>query len=159
MNLLKQVLSGIVTKIYRAEHPKKPLENYRDIDAFKIYVSDVGLLCAKKDIVPEDILYLSEALNDFKGGMVENYVCAQLTASGHTSYYWLSERSAEVDFIIQRQGQIIPIEVKAADNTRAKSLGVYMQMFKPKYAIKLSTKNFGFEDGKKTVPLYAAFCI
>ena len=152
-------LSGIVTKIYRAEHPKKPLENYRDIDAFKIYVSDVGLLCAKKDIVPEDILYLSEELNDFKGGMVENYVCAQLTASGHTSYYWLSERSAEVDFIIQRQGQIIPIEVKAADNTRAKSLGVYMQMFKPEYAIKLSTKNFGFEDGKKTVPLYAAFCI
>ena len=152
-------LSGVVTKIYRAEHPKKPLENYRDIDAFKIYVSDVGLLCAKKDIVPEDILYLSEELNDFKGGMVENYVCAQLTASGHTSYYWLSERSAEVDFIIQRQGQIIPIEVKAADNTRAKSLGVYMQMFKPEYAIKLSTKNFGFEDGKKTVPLYAAFCI
>ncbi len=152
-------LSGIVTQIYRAEHPKKPLENYRDIDAFKIYVSDVGLLCAKKDIVPEDILYLSEELNDFKGGMVENYVCAQLTASGYTSYYWISERSAEVDFIIQRQGQIIPIEVKAADNTRAKSLGVYMQMFKPKYAIKLSTKNFGFEDGKKTVPLYAAFCI
>ena len=152
-------LSGIVTKIYRAEHPKKPLENYRDIDAFKIYVSDVGLLCAKKDIVPEDILYLSEELNDFKGGMVENYVCAQLTASGYTSYYWISERSAEVDFIIQRQGQIIPIEVKAADNTRAKSLGVYMQMFKPEYAIKLSTKNFGFEDGKKTVPLYATFCI
>ena len=152
-------LSGIVTKIYRAEHPKKPLENYRDIDAFKIYVSDVGLLCAKKDIVPEDILYLSEELNDFKGGMVENYVCAQLIASGYTSYYWISERSAEVDFIIQRQGQIIPIEVKAADNTRAKSLGVYMQMFKPEYAIKLSTKNFGFEDGKKTVPLYAAFCI
>ena len=152
-------LSGIVTKIYRVEHPKKPLENYRDIDAFKIYVSDVGLLCAKKDIVPEDILYLSEELNDFKGGMVENYVCAQLTANGYANYYWLSERSAEVDFIIQRQGQIIPIEVKAADNTRAKSLGVYMQMFKPEYAIKLSTKNFGFEDGKKTVPLYAAFCI
>lgn len=152
-------LSGIVTKIYRAEHPKKPLENYRDIDAFKIYVSDVGLLCAKKDIVPEDILYLSEELNDFKGGMVENYVCAQLTANEYTSYYWLSERSAEVDFIIQRQGRIIPIEVKAADNTRAKSLGVYMQMFKPEYAIKLSTKNFGFEEGKKTVPLYAAFCI
>ncbi|HWR38157.1 MAG TPA: ATP-binding protein [Patescibacteria group bacterium] len=152
-------LSGIVTKIYCAEHPKKPLENYRNIDAFKIYVSDVGLLCAKKDIVPEDILYLSEELNDFKGGMVENYVCAQLTANEYTSYYWLSERSAEVDFIIQRQGQIIPIEVKAADNTRAKSLGVYMQMFKPQYAIKLSTKNFGFEDGKKTVPLYAAFCI
>lgn len=152
-------LSGIVTKIYRAEHPKKPLENYRDIDSFKIYVSDVGLLCAKKDIIPEDILFLSADLNDFKGGMVENYVCCQLTANGYTNYYWASDRSAEVDFIIQRQGSIIPIEVKAAENTKAKSLGVYIQAYKPEYAIKLSTKNFGFEDSKKAVPLYAAFCI
>lgn len=152
-------LSGIVTRIYRAEQPKKPLANYRDIDSFKIYVSDVGLLCAKKDIVPEDILFLSEELNDFKGGMVENYVCSQLTASEYTSYYWTSDRSAEVDFIIQRSGKVIPIEVKSADNTKSKSLGIYIQTYKPQYAIKLSTKNFGFEDGKKTIPLYAAFCI
>lgn len=152
-------LSGIVTRIYRAEQPKKPLENYRDIDSFKIYVSDVGLLCAKKEIIPEDVLFLSEELNDFKGGMVENYVCCQLTASGYTSYYWSSDRSAEVDFIIQREGSIIPIEVKSADNTKSKSLGVYINKYKPQYAVKLSTKNFGFEDGKKTVPLYAAFCL
>ncbi|MEN6413876.1 MAG: ATP-binding protein [Veillonellales bacterium] len=152
-------LSGIVTRIYRAEQPKKPLENYRDIDSFKIYVSDVGLLCAKKEIIPEDVLFLSEELNDFKGGMVENYVCCQLTASGYTSYYWSSDRSAEVDFIIQRDGSIIPIEVKSADNTKSKSLGVYINKYKPQYAVKLSTKNFGFEDGKKIVPLYAAFCL
>lgn len=66
---------------------------------------------------------------------------------------------AEIDFIIQRDGHLIPIEVKSADNTRAKSLRVYMDTYKPAYAIKLSSKNFGFEDGKKTVPLYAAFCI
>jgi predicted AAA+ superfamily ATPase len=152
-------LSGIVTRIYRAEQPKKPLENYRDIDSFKIYVSDVGLLCAKKDIVPEDVLYLSDELNDFKGGMVENYVCCQLTANGYTSYYWASGRSAEVDFIIQRNGGIIPIEVKSADNTKSKSLGVYIQTYRPEYAVKLATKNFGFEDGKKTIPLYAAYCL
>jgi predicted AAA+ superfamily ATPase len=152
-------LSGIATKIYRAEQPKKPLENYRDIDSFKIYVSDVGLLCAKKDIVPEDVLFLSDELNDFKGGMVENYVCCQLTAIGYTSYYWTSDRSAEVDFIIQRKGTVIPIEVKSADNTKSKSLGIYMQAYRPEYAVKLSTKNFGFEDRKKTVPLYAAFCL
>ena len=66
------VLSGIVSLIYRVEHPMKPLEKDRDIDSFKTYVSDVGLLCAKKDIVVEDVLYLSEELNDFKGGLVEN---------------------------------------------------------------------------------------
>ncbi len=153
------VLSGIATRIYRVEHPRKPLENYRDIDSFKTYVSDIGLLCAKKDIVAEDVLYLSTELDDFKGGMVENYVCCHLIANDYKSYYWTSGRGAEVDFIIQRDGKIIPIEVKSADNTRAKSLNIYMDRHKPEYAIKLSTKNFGFENGKKTVPLYAAFCI
>ena len=68
-------------------------------------------------------------------------------------------RPCVIDFIIQRDGQLIPIEVKSADNTKAKSLRVYMDTYKPAYAIKLSAKNFGFEDNKKIVPLYAAFCI
>ena len=152
-------LSGIVSQVYKVEQVKKPLENYRDIDAFKIYVSDLGLLCAKKDLAANDILYMVEEINDFKGGMVENYVNVQLSINGYHTYYWESERGAEIDFIIQRDGQLIPIEVKSADNTRAKSLKVYMDTYKPAYAIKLSAKNFGFEDNKKTVPLYAAFCI
>ena len=152
-------LSGIVSQVYRVEQIKKPLENYRDIDAFKIYVSDMGLLCAKKDVIANDILYMVEELNDFKGGMAENYVNVQLSINGYNTYYWQSERGAEIDFVIQREGKLIPIEVKSADNTRAKSLKVYMDAFKPVYAIKLSSKNFGFEDNKKIVPLYAAFCI
>ena len=152
-------LSGIVSRVYRAEQIKKPLENYRDIDSFKIYVSDMGLLCAKKDLAANDVLYLVDDLNDFKGGMTENYVNMQLTINGYTTYYWESDRGAEVDFVIQRDGQLIPIEVKSADNTKAKSLTLYMRTYTPAYAIKLSAKNFGFEDGKKTVPLYAAFCI
>ena len=152
-------LSGIVSQVYRVEQIKKPLENYRDIDAFKIYVSDMGLLCAKKDVAANDILYMVDELNDFKGGMTENYVNVQLSINGYNTYYWQSERGAEVDFIIQREGRLIPIEVKSADNTRAKSLKVYMDTFKPEYAIKLSSKNFGYEDNKKIVPLYAAFCI
>ncbi len=152
-------LPGIVSQVYKVEQVKKPLENYRDIDAFKIYVSDLGLLCAKKDLTASDILYMIEELNDFKGGMTENYVHVQLTANGYNTYYWESERGAEIDFVIQREGRIIPIEVKLADNTKAKSLKIYMDTFKPAYAIKLSSKNFGFESGKKTVPLYAAFCI
>ena len=141
------------------EQIKKPLENYRDIDAFKIYVSDLGLLCAKKDLVANDVLYMVEELNDFRGGMTENYVNVQLTINEYRTYYWESERGAEIDFVIQRDGKPIPIEVKSADNTRAKSLKVYMETYNPDYAIKLSTKNFGFEDKKKIVPLYAAFCI
>ena len=152
-------LSGIVSQVYKVEQIRKPLENYRDIDAFKIYVSDLGLLCAKKDIVANDVLYMVEELNDFKGGMVENYVNVQLTINGYNTYYWKTERGAEIDFIIQREGKLIPIEVKSADNTRAKSLKIYMDKYKPDYAIKLSTKNFAFEDDKKIVPLYAAFCI
>lgn len=152
-------LSGIVSQVYRIEQIKKPLENYRDIDAFKIYVSDLGLLCAKKDLAANDILYMAEKLNDFKGGMAENYVNVQLSINGYHTYYWESARGAEIDFVIQRNEQLIPIEVKSADNTRAKSLKVYMETYDPEYAIKLSAKNFAFEDNKKTVPLYAAFCI
>lgn len=152
-------LSGIASRVYKVEQIKKPLENYRDIDAFKIYVSDLGLLLAKKDLAANDILYMVEEINDFKGGMAENYVHVQLTINGYRTYYWESERGAEVDFVIQRDGKLIPIEVKSADNTKAKSLKIYMETYKPDYAIKLSTKNFGFENGKKTVPLYATFCI
>ena len=152
-------LSGIVSQVYKTEQIKKPLENYRDIDSFKIYVSDLGLLCAKKDLTATDILYMVDEINDFKGGMAENYANVQLTINGYNTYYWESERGAEVDFVIQRNGQLIPIEVKSADNTRAKSLRIYMNTYKPAYAIKLSTKNFGLEDNKKIVPLYAAFCI
>lgn len=152
-------LSGIVSQVYKVEQIKKPLENYRNIDAFKIYVSDSGLLCAKKDLAANDVLYMVEEINDFKGGMAENYVNVQLRINGYNTYYWESERGAEIDFVIQRDGKLIPIEVKSSDNTRAKSLKVYMETYKPDYAIKLSAKNFGFEGGKKTVPLYAAFCI
>lgn len=153
------ILSGIVDQVYKVEQIKKPLANYRDIDAFKIYLSDVGLLCAKKDIIANDILYMVDELNDFKGGMTENYVHNQLKINDYTTYYWESDRGAEIDFIIQREGKLIPIEVKAADNTRAKSLRLYMDRFKPAYAIKLSTKNFAQEDNKLIIPLYAAFCI
>ncbi len=151
-------LSGIVSQVYKVEQIKKPLENYRDIDAFKIYVSDLGLLCAKKDLIANDVLYMVEEINDFKGGMAENYVNVQLTINGYNTYYWESARGAEIDFVIQRDGKLIPIEVKSADNTKAKSLMVYMETYKPDYAIKLSAKNFGLEDGKKTIHVYAAFC-
>lgn len=133
-------LSGIVSQVYKVEQIKKPLENYRDIDAFKIYVSDLGLLCAKKELMANDILYMVKELDDFKGGMTENYVNVQLSINGYHTYYWKSARGAEIDFVIQREGKLIPIEVKSADNTRAKSLKIYMDTYEPDYAIKLSAK-------------------
>ena len=74
---------GIVSQVYKAEQIKKPLENYRDIDSFKIYVSDSGLLSAKKSLSANDILYMDDEINEFKGGMTENYVNVQLTINGH----------------------------------------------------------------------------
>lgn len=154
------ILSGITSRVYGLEDIMKPLENYKNTEAFKIYVSDIGLLCAKKEIIPEDILYLSNELNDFKGGMTENYVNIQLNVKEYTQYYWKAPKGAyEIDFIIMREGKIIPIEVKSADNTRSKSLDYYIKRHQPEYAIKISTKNFGFENGVKSIPLYAVFCI
>jgi len=158
-------LSGIVSQVHKIERPHKPLDNNKDIDAFKIYVTDLGLLCAKKELVAQDVLYMSDdsprgrELEYFKGGMAENFVNTHLTINGYTTYYWESDRGAEIDFVIQRAGAIIPIEVKSADNTQSKSLKVYIDAYKPQYAIKLSAKNFGFAGGKKIVPLYAVFCI
>lgn len=153
------VLSGIIHRVHRVETPVKPLENYRDIDAFKTYVSDVGLLCAKKNIVPADLLIPNGELDDFKGGMMENYVCCQLIANGYDCFYWANSRDGEVDFLIQREGTIIPIEVKAAGNVKAKSLRQFCSIYSPSLAIKIAGTNFGFESGLKTIPLYAAFCI
>ncbi len=83
-------------------------------------------------------------INDFKGGMVENYVNLQLTINEYRTYYYCSKRGSEIDFIIQRNGDLIPIEVKLADNTRSKSLSTYIEKYQPAYAIKISTKNFWF---------------
>ena len=153
-------LSGIISKIYCVQDIKKPLENYRNIDAFKIYISDVGLLCAKKQIVPEDILYLSDELNDFKGGMTENYVNIHLDINSYTPYFWKNEKgTSEIDFVIVRDGKIIPIEVKSSNNTRSKSLDYYIKTYKPEYSIRISSKNFGLENNIKSIPLYAVFCL
>ena len=91
--------------------------------------------------------------------MIENYVGQQLRANGYNKYCWISGATAEVDFIIERDDVIIPVEVKSSENTQAKSLNRYIQLYKPLYAVKIADKNFGFENDKKTIPLYAAFCL
>ncbi len=92
---------------------------------------------------------MAEELNDFKGGMTENYVNVQFTINGYRTYYWESKRGAEIDFVIQREGKLIPVEVKSADNTKAKSLNVYMNTFAPLMQLKSQRKTSVLKVGRK----------
>ena len=154
------VTANLVHQIYRAEQIMKPLDNYKDIDDFKIYLSDMGILCAQKDIRPDDIFFMEEELSDFKGGMTENYVDIQLGINGLRTYFWRNDKGTkEVDFIASLGGKLIPIEVKSGDNVTSVSLNDYIKQFRPAYAIRVSERNFGFENGILSLPLYAVFCI
>lgn len=152
-------LSGIAGQLYRIEQIMLPLNAYRSLSDFKFYLNDVGLCGASQDIHYEDIQGKNPLLDNFKGGMTENYVFTQLIANGLGLYYWTSGNQAEVDFITRIGDDIVPIEVKAKINNRSRSLGIYMDRYHPSYAIRISQKNFGFENGIKSVPLYAIFCI
>ena len=152
--------SGVVVKCNKCNEGKLPLAAYADFNSFKIYMTDTGLLCSKFGIPANAVLVDTPSFNGFKGALTENYVAFCLTANGYEPYYWESNGQAEVDFLIQdKNGNIIPIEVKAADNVRAKSLNQFIKKYNPPYAIRVSSKNFGFENGIKSVPLYAAFLI
>ena len=138
----------------------KPLENYKDIDDFKTYLSDMGILCAQKQISYNDVMFMDEELQDFKGGMTENYVHIHLISAGFKPFYWRNDKGTkEVDFIIPINGKLIPVEVKSGTNTKSDSLNDYVRYFNPAWSIRLSEKNFGFENNIKSVPLYAVFCI
>lgn len=152
-------LSGIANQLYRIEQIMLPLNAYRSLSDFKFYMNDVGLCGASQDIHYEDILGENPLLDNFKGGLTENYVFNQLSANRFNLYYWTSGSQAEVDFVTRIENEIIPIEVKAKINNRARSLGIYVEKHHPAYAIRISQKNFGFENGIKSVPLYATFCI
>jgi len=152
-------LSGIASQLYRIEQIMLPLNAYRSLSDFKFYMNDVGLCGASQDIFYEDIFGENPLLDNFKGGLTENYVYNQLTSKGLNMYYWTSGTQAEVDFITRIGDDVIPIEVKAKINNRSKSLGIYAGKYDPKYCIRVSQKNFGFENGIRSVPLYAVFCI
>lgn len=95
----------------------------------------------------------------FLGGIVENFIAETLVSNDHELYYWQSDSTAEVDFVVMIDGNLIPIEVKSSQNVRSLSLNSYTKKYRPGYAIRVSAKNFGFESGVKSVPLYAAHLI
>ncbi|MCL4386346.1 MAG: AAA family ATPase [Actinobacteria bacterium] len=150
--------AGVVMKCHKIEHGMMPPAVYQDLSSFKLYMGDVGLLTLKSRISPYSILSdINETL--FVGSIAENYVAQALKTNGYALYYWESKNRAEVDFVVQQDMDIIPIEVKSGTHTRSRSLTVYISRYKPSFAIRLSAKNFGFDNGIKSVPLYAAFCL
>lgn len=150
--------SGIVNQIYKVI-PELPLEMHKDLSSFKLYMSDVGLFVNKAGYPLYQIDLSTNPTMIAMGPLTEHYVANELRINGYESYYWESEGKAELDFIIQKGMDIIPIEVKSNIHTKSKSLDMYMKNFNPKIAIRISEKNFGYENNIKSVPLYAVFCI
>ena len=151
--------ANMVLKVNSVKIPQKPLKGFENTDIFKLFFSDVGILNNLLEISTNDIL--NDNLEIYKGTITENYVANQLVSNNIPIYYWRNNDS-EVDFLITTSDDgIIPVMVKSADNNQAKSLKVYIDKYKPKYSIKLSTKDFGYDSKNKikTVPLYAAFLI
>ena len=149
--------SGVVLKCQRLDQAFDPISVYADLSAFKIYMGDVGLLTAKSGISQQTVL--SGEGNTFMGALTENYVAQQLAAKGYSLYYWESSSTAELDFVLQKDAQIVSIEVKKGEHVRSRSLSVFVEAYHPAYSVRFSLKNFGASEGLKSVPLYAVFCI
>lgn len=155
------VNAGIVLKLDLVSNPEIPLAGMADSTYFKVYMSDVGLLRRKANVNYRTILDGDEAFKYFKGALAENYIFVQLKCMGITPYFWRTKADAEMDFITDYEGELIPIEVKSADNTKAKSLHLFCNRYTPKMAFKSSLKNVGDNMDVKThvwsLPLYTFY--
>jgi len=153
------ILAGIALKCQRLEHGYIPVNAYVDLINFKLYMADIGILTLRSKIPLQTILSPVEVDNTFLGAMTENFVAQVFVSKGYDLLYWQSDGKAEVDFILQIEDTVIPVEVKKGRRNRSKSLRVFVEKYKSPYSIRISKKNFGFENGIKSVPLYATFCI
>jgi uncharacterized protein len=151
--------AGLVLQVHRIDKPTIPLSAYADFDAFKLFAADIGLLNAMAKIDPQILLEKNNILTEYKGALTEQFVCQQLKAK-YQLYYWTAANgTAEIDFVIQHQNEVIPIEVKAEENLMAKSLKVYVEKFKPKIAIRTSMSKYRVDDWLTNIPLYGVGCI
>jgi predicted AAA+ superfamily ATPase len=149
----------ITLKCRRLEHGFIPINAYEDLINFKLYMGDIGMLTLRSQMPLQTILSTIDEDNTYLGAMTENYVAQCFAAKEYKLHYWTSEGKAEVDFVLQKDTEVIPVEVKKGRHNRSKSLGVFAEKYKSQYAIRISKKNFGFENSIKSVPLYAVFCI
>jgi len=148
--------SGLIHRINRISKPGMPLKAYEDTGAFKLYMLDTGLLCALSGLEVKTLLDENRIFNEFKGALTEQYVLQQLKCEKNLSvFYWSADAgTSEVDFIIQMQEMMIPIEVKASENLRAKSLKVYREKYHPEISIRTSMSDYRKEDWLVNLPLY-----
>ncbi|MDO9973933.1 ATP-binding protein [Glaesserella parasuis] len=147
--------SGLVHSVPRIKKPHLPLSAYQD-NAFKLYGLDIGLLSAQSHLDASVLLDGSRIFSEFKGALTEQYVLQQLIANqDNPVFYWATEKgTAEVDFVVQQKQAVIPIEVKAEENLKAKSLKVYVEQFQPEHAFRFSMADYREQDWLVNVPLY-----
>lgn len=147
--------AGLIHKSYLVSSPKFPLSAYADTNIFKVFLSDVGLLGAQSNLSPQALLTGDLLFTEFKGSLTENYVAQELIATKHReSYYWRSEGIAEIDFLIEGDQEIYPLEVKAGASPKKKSLIVYNQKYTPSKLIRATTLNLKHDGDIYNYPLY-----
>jgi predicted AAA+ superfamily ATPase len=151
--------AGIVLKCQKIEHGFIPIKAYQYFPDFKLYMGDVGMLTMLSGFPPQMILNSIETNNTFMGAIAENYVAQAFTANSIPLHYWKSAETAEIDFVFQDNMAVIPVEVKKGLRTRSGSMALFTKKYNSPYTIRISQKNFGFENNIKSVPLYAVFCI
>ena len=152
--------AGLVETVTHITDAVRPLEAFAEDNNFKLYLLDTGLLSSLYRARMEDVLPQGNKAAIFRGGLTENYVCQQLVSAGIKPYYWGVASKAEVEFVFEAgDGRVIPIEVKSGKNTGAKSVRSFANKYEVPYVIKVTAKNFGFENGVKNLPLYAAFAL
>lgn len=147
--------AGLIHKSYLVESPKFPLSAYADNNIFKIFLSDVGLLGAQNNLSPQTIIEGNLLFTEYKGALTENYVVQELVATKYKeTYYWTSEGMAEVDFLIEDNHEIYPLEVKAGVSQKKKSLLVYNQKYSPSKLLRASAMNLKHDGELYNYPLY-----
>ena len=154
VNWLKD--ANVVNKIYNVTKPNMPLIAYNDLSSFKLYLNDVGLLRKKTNLSSRVIIEGDTLFQEFKGALTENYVLQTLVANGLEPYYYTFDNRYEIDFIMQYQNEIIPIEVKAGKSLNNTSLKVYNEIHKPNIRIRFSMNNLNKDDNLINIPLFMA---
>lgn len=148
--------AGLVYRVNRTKSGEMPLSAFEDFGTFRLFMLDVGLMCAINRLSSDSILLGNDIFSTYRGAMTEQYVCQQLTGAVDFIYYWSADNSrGEIDFLIQTGGRIVPIEVKAEENLKSKSLSAFVARYPSLHAVRLSMSDYREQEWMTNVPLYA----